>query len=128
LNEGRKTFSWKARARSFRYAWRGLVSLVREEHNARIHAGATLAVVVLGWALRIESWQWLVLMVHIGSVWAAEAFNAAIEALADALHPEHHPLIARAKDFGAGAVLALSIAAAVSGLTIFLPALWARLG
>jgi len=38
-------------------------------------------------------------------------FNAAIETLADHLHPQQHPEIGAVKDIAAGAVLIASIAA-----------------
>lgn len=47
----------------------------------------------------------------IGLVMMAELMNAALETLADRLHPERHPEIGAAKDMAAGAVLAASVAA-----------------
>ncbi|MCI0869316.1 MAG: diacylglycerol kinase family protein, partial [Chloroflexi bacterium] len=41
--------------------------------------------------------------------------------LADAVQPDHDPLIGRAKDLAAGAVLLTSLGAAAVGLLIFLP-------
>ena len=38
-------------------------------------------------------------------VWIVELLNSAIEALADALSVEHHPLLGRAKDLGSAAVM-----------------------
>ncbi|MNT89990.1 Diacylglycerol kinase [compost metagenome] len=42
-------------------------------------------------------------------VLAAELLNSAIEALADALSVERHPLLGRAKDLGSAAVMLLLI-------------------
>jgi diacylglycerol kinase (ATP) len=58
-------------------------------------------------------------------VLSAEAVNTAVEALADKLSPEPDPLIKRAKDVAAGAVLIVAIAALIIGIIIFLPKLWA---
>ncbi|NMH16551.1 diacylglycerol kinase [Tepidiphilus sp. B18-69] len=44
-------------------------------------------------------------------VLVVELLNSAIEAVCDLVHPEAHPLVARAKDLGSAAVL-LSIACA----------------
>ena len=41
-------FSLRSRLRSFSYALHGCCTLVREEHNARIHATITLGVLALG--------------------------------------------------------------------------------
>lgn len=60
----------------------------------------------------------------IGSVLAAEAFNSAIEALADRVNESYDEAIKRTKDLASGAVLLLAIAAAVVGLIIFVPKLF----
>ena len=109
--------------RRLRDAARGLGSLLRTSPNARIHLVATLIVIALGLWLRLSIAQWLWIAGAIGMVWAAEGFNSAIEALADRVSTEHDPLIGRAKDLAAGAVLATAIAAATIGLLIFIPRL-----
>lgn len=111
--------------RRLRDALRGLAVLLRTSPNARIHLVATLVVTGLGLWLRLGVAQWLWIAVAVGVVWAAEAFNSAIEALADRVTVEHDPLIGRAKDLAAGAVLAAAAAAAAIGLLIFLPRLLA---
>jgi len=57
----------------------------------------------------------------------AEAFNTALESLADASVPEQHPLVARAKDSAAAAVLLAAIAAATIGLLVLGRPLFVRL-
>ena len=54
---------------------------------------------------------WAVGALTIGLVMMAELMNAALETLADRLHPERHPEIGAAKDMAAGAVLAASVTA-----------------
>ena len=93
------------------------------EHNARIHAGVTLLVVALGLVLQVSRVEWLALVLAIASVWAAEAVNTAIEALCDATSREFHPLVERAKDIAAGAVLICAIGAATTGLLVLGPPL-----
>lgn len=114
------------RAESFRYAFRGLVQLVGQEPNARLHVLSTLAVCALALALDLprESWAWLI--AAIAAVWCAEALNSGLEALADATHPAPHPLVARAKDLGAAAVLLAAAGAAAVGLLVLGPPLLAR--
>jgi diacylglycerol kinase len=63
-------------------------------------------------------------LIVIALVWAAEAFNTAIEKLTDHLFPEYHETARFAKDVAAGAVLVCAIAALVCGLIIFLPKLF----
>lgn len=121
-------FSLRARARSFRYAGAGLRALLVTQHNAWIHAVVTLAVCGMGLALRIDAGEWRWLVIAIVIVWSAEAFNTALESLADAAKPEQHPLVQRAKDTAAAAVLITAIGAALIGLLVLGPPLLAALG
>ena len=110
----------RARLRSFRYAFAGVRLLFGEEHNARIHATITVLVVVAGIVLRVSPVEWGVLVICIGMVLAAEAFNSAIERVANYLTTERDDRIRDIKDLAAGAVLLCAIAAAVVGCVIFL--------
>lgn len=114
-------FSWRARARSFRYAFRGIGLLFVREHNARIHLVVAFCVILAGIFFHISPLQWIAVSVCIGGVLSAEAVNSAIESLADRVSPERHPLIRDAKDYAAGAVLVFVFAAVAVGLIIFLP-------
>jgi diacylglycerol kinase (ATP) len=119
-----KPFSLRGRARSFAAAGAGLAYVLTSQHNARIHAAATLAVVAAGLALGVSRLEWCLLVAAIAAVWTAEAFNTALESLADAVKPDRDPSIGRAKDAAAGAVLATSIGAALVGLLVLGPHLW----
>lgn len=116
-------FSWRKRIKSFRYAFRGLGTLLESEHNARIHLVAAVGVVAAGCFFGLSAGEWIAVSLAIGAVFAAEAFNSAVEALADLVSPDYHPLIKRAKDLSAGAVLCMALAAAAVGLIVFLPKL-----
>ena len=121
-------FSIAARVRSFGYAFHGVALLLRSQHNAWIHATATLLVCALGALLGVSRGDWLWLVAAIAAVWAAEALNSAIESLADAVHPAPHPLVGRAKDLAAAAVLIVSLGAATIGLLVLGPPLWRWIG
>ena len=120
-------FSMKARAKSFSYAGRGVVALVREQHNARIHLVTTVVVIAAAAFFRVSRLEWCALLLAIAIVWGAEALNTAIEHLADAAVPERHPLVGKAKDAAAGGVLLCAIGAALVAGVIFLPHLSAWL-
>lgn len=115
------------RVRSFAYALRGLATLVRSQPNAWIHGAATAAAVGLAAVLALPRRDWALLVLAIASVWSAEAFNSALEALADRASPDYHPLVERAKDLAAAAVLLVAAGAAGVGLLVLGPPLWARL-
>ena len=111
----------KKRLKSFGFAFKGLVTLVRTQPNARFHLLATSCVVALAVILSVSRMEWAILSLAIGLVWTAEALNTGLEFLSDHVAPQWHELVGNAKDVAAGGVLAASIAAAVAGLLIFLP-------
>lgn len=117
----------RARLQSFAAAARGLAELLAREPNAWIHAAATLAVLALAAFLGLDAagWCWIVLAVAL--VWIAEGLNTALEALADAVAPGRDPVVGRAKDAAAGAVLVAALAAAAIGALVLGPPLWAWL-
>ena len=53
-----------------------------------------------------------------------ELVNTAVEASLDLLHAAPHPLVKRAKDAAAGAVLIASCGAVLVGLAVLGPPLW----
>jgi diacylglycerol kinase (ATP) len=114
-------FSLLKRLHSFRHAFRGVKYLVISQHNAWIHAVATIAVVVLGLSLKISSTDWRWVTVAIALVWMAEAFNTALEVLADEVSQEHRVRIGLAKDAAAGGVLIAALGAVIIGIFVFLP-------
>jgi diacylglycerol kinase (ATP) len=127
-SEEREPFTWRARAGSFVYAFRGVAALLWREHNAWIHVVAAILACAAGWILAISRLEWCLIVFAIGGVLAAEAFNTAIEALADAVAPRRDPLVGRAKDIAAAGVLIMSAGAAIIGLLVFGPRLLAWLG
>ena len=93
------------------FAGHGLWVAVHEEASFRTELLAiVVGVIVLYWTQASLIW-WGLGILLMGAVLAAELLNSAVESLADLVNPEYHPLVARAKDYGAAAVLVLSIAA-----------------
>jgi diacylglycerol kinase len=121
---GSGNFSIGARLRIFVYAGRGIRTMLLSQHNARIHAAATMVVVGGGVAFRLDRYEWIAVVLAIVSVWTAEALNTALEFLCDVASPDFHPLVEKAKDVAAGAVLisalgAVAIAAFAFGPHVF---------
>ena len=110
-----------SRLRSVRHAIRGIAVVLRTQRNARIHLAATVIVIGAGLAFGLDVSEWLWIAVAITIVWAAEGFNTALELVADAVSPEPHPGIGRAKDVAAGAVLIAAVGAAVIGILVLGP-------
>jgi len=116
-------FSVVARLRSVGFAMKGVKTLLISQHNAWIHALATCVVVTAGCCARLGRFEWLALVFAIVSVWTAEAINTAFEFLCDVASPEFHPLVARAKDVAAAAVLIGALGALVIAGVVFGPAI-----
>jgi diacylglycerol kinase len=106
--------------RGFRHAARG-VGLAARDRNFRVMLAGAVAVVTVGFAYDVSSGSWAVLLVCIGAVLGAESGNSAIERLADRVQPEPDPAIRDVKDIAAGAVLVVSVAAAVVGVVVLWP-------
>jgi len=117
-------FSLQARARSFRFAFAGGRVLLTTQHNAWIHAAATVLVVIGGLATRLAPLEWALLALAMGLVWALEAINTAVELLADEVSLEQRPGIGKAKDVAAFGVVAAAVAAALIGMFVFVPHLF----
>jgi len=102
----------------------GVMEGFRSERSMRIHCAAAALVIVCGLLLGLSAWEWIVCAILIGLVIASELLNTALEQAIDILSPQLDPRAKRVKDTAAGAVLIVSLAAAVAGLIIFLPKLW----
>lgn len=113
------------RVHSFQHAGRGVLFMLRTQHNAWIHATVTVLVVALGVVLNVRPHEWCWLVLAMASAWTAESFNTALEIIVDIASPEYRPAAGRAKDVAAGAVLLCSIGATIVGLIILLPRLLA---
>ncbi len=116
-----KPFQLSGRIRSFKYAFSGIWTMLKSQHNAWIHACATIAAVTAGFVFGISTAEWCWLVLAIIAVWMAEALNTAIEFLADVASPEFHPLVKKSKDVAAGAVLISAIGAIIIGIIIIGP-------
>ena len=111
----------KNRILSFKFAFRGIGLLISSQPNARLHLFATVVVVFFAVFFKLNSWEWCILTVAITLVWITEALNSALEFLADSITTEFNPLIKKAKDLAAGAVLLSAIGAVILGILVFLP-------
>jgi len=120
-NEPTKRFSFVARIHSFGFAFSGIGFMLRTQHNAWVHLAASIIVVGAGFGLRVSASDWRWLIVAMLLVWAAEAFNTAVEYVCDMVSPGYSETVKRAKDVAAGAVLINAIGAALIGALTFWP-------
>ena len=121
MTDKQSAFSPSDRIRSIRDAARGIATMVASQHNAWIHAAATAVILLLGLYFGFSKAEWCWIVLAIVTVWTAEALNTAFELLADISSPGFHPLVKKAKDVAAGAVLIAAIGSAAIGLFIIGP-------
>lgn len=109
------------RIEAFRHAFRGGWTLLTSQPHAKVHAVATVVVIVAGYVFRVSTFDWALLVLAISIVWLAEAVNTAIEFLADEVTLERRERIKHSKDVAAFAVLSAALGAATIGILVFLP-------
>lgn len=81
--------------------------------------------IILGFVLKITTFEWLIIILLIAFVLSAEIFNSIVEEVASRFPVDHMREIT--KDMTAGFVLILAIASLVIGIIIFLPKILALL-
>lgn len=116
------------RAQSFRYAFEGWWHVLKTQHNAWIHAIASVLVFVIGFWVSLPPRDWAVIVLAMIAVWMGEFFNTALEAVVDMTMPDVHPLAKVAKDVAAASVLVGALGAAIVGFLILGPPLWEKIG
>ena len=107
--------------KSLGFAIQGIGKTIETEANFKTHLVMAFIVVVSGVILSVSILEWIAILILIGLVLSAELMNTAIELLADEVSMKYNNRIKKAKDAMAGAVLILSVFAAIIGLIIFTP-------
>ena len=111
----------KNRWKSIGFALKGAILLIRTEASIKIQIFITLVMTALGFYLEISNTEWVLQIMAIAMVLGIEGLNTAIEKMADFVQPEFDLKIGFIKDVSAGAVMLVSVAAAIIGLIIYLP-------
>lgn len=106
---------------SFVYAFKGILNVIINERNMKIHLSVLSLVVIAGFLLHISVVEWIACLLCFGAVLSAESFNTAIEKMLDEVSPEFNKKFGDIKDIAAGAVLITTIFSVIIGIIIFLP-------
>lgn len=108
-------------ARSFRFAFKGLMTVIKEEQSFRIQLFSAFVVLILSLAFRISKWEAVALILVASSVLVLELINSTLERVVDYMKPRLHHYVEAVKDIMAAAVLVAAAAAAAVGIIIFWP-------
>lgn len=117
----KKVLSIKRLRKSFGYAFKGIDDVIKHEPNMKIHVVVAILVVIMAFILKVSIIEWIILVLLIGAVLAAETINTTIEKLVDMYTKEYDEKAKIVKDTAAGTVLILAITSAIIGLIIFIP-------
>ena len=117
----KKVLSIKRLTKSFGYAFKGIDDVIKHEPNMKIHVVVAILVVIMAFILKVSIIEWIILVLLIGAVLAAETINTTIENLVDMYTKEYDEKAKIVKDTAAGTVLILAITSAIIGLIIFIP-------
>ncbi len=114
-------FSAKKRILSFKYAFNGIAYIYKTQHNAWIHTVFMFVALTLNIILKINSTEWVAILIVMSMVLVSEIFNTAIELIIDFISPEYNKIAGIVKDVAAGAVLLTVFFAVAVGGIIYLP-------
>jgi diacylglycerol kinase (ATP) len=106
---------------AMRYSWAGLRAAVRHEAAFRQELALGLPMLALVPFIAPGRWQGVLMALSVVMVWVVELVNSAIEALADAVSAQHHPLLGRAKDLGSAAVMLSLLSAGAVWMVLLWP-------
>lgn len=109
------------RIKSVGYALRGALLLIQTEASIKIQVFIALIVTAAGFYYEISAIEWILQIFAIALVIGIEAMNTVAEKIADYIQPEFDKKIGFIKDISAGAVMLVSIAAAIIGFIIYIP-------
>lgn len=99
----------------------GIEYCYNSEINFKFHLLAAVIVLLGSYILEVSLMELIICLILIGLVIAFELMNTVIEIIVDMVQPREDPLAKIAKDASSGAVLVVSIIAAIVGIIIFLP-------
>lgn len=111
----------KGRLKSLRFAFRGMLMLIRSEHSIMVQVVIGMLVSILGFIVGISTTEWMLQTMCIGMVLSAEGLNSAVEKLCDFVNPDYDSKIGRIKDISAGGVGFAAVVAVVVGIIIYGP-------
>ncbi len=98
-----------------------IVSFFNREQNLLIHICVSIIVIIASVILKLNLYEWMLIIFVISFVITTELFNSSIELAVDAYTNKFKELAMVAKDVAAGAVVLSAFTSVVVGLYVFLP-------
>jgi diacylglycerol kinase len=89
----------------FTYAFTGLIEGLKHDSSIRIQFGFAIIAIAVALILKFTIIEWAIWLLCIASVLGLEYINSSLEQVLDYMQIEPNPLIKKAKDLAAAAVL-----------------------
>jgi len=99
------------------------INLFFKERNAQIQLSFGIIAIIMGVILKLNTMEWIAVLIAIGMVLIAEMFNSCIEQVCDFNTLEIDPRIKVIKDMAAGAVLIAALISIAIACFVFIPKL-----
>ena len=106
---------------SLSHAIDGVKTLIKEERNMRFHLVMTVLVIFCAVIFNLTALEKVIVIFLCAAVIGAELINTAVENTVNICAPTFNMFAKKAKDLASGAVLVISLGAAICGLIIFVP-------
>ena len=107
---------------SFRYAFNGIKYTFKNSRNFQIQVLFAFLSIILGYIIKFNKSDYLILLLIVFSVLILEILNTSIESLVDLMVKKKFSNLAKiSKDCSAGAVLLASINSVIIGLCLYIP-------
>lgn len=105
----------------FKNAIAGLLWAFKTQINFKFHTIGLFIAVSLSLVLKISYYEWLIVLTVATGVLTLELINTSLEQTTDAITDQYHPVIKKAKDTAAGAVLIYALYSLIIALIVFWP-------
>lgn len=112
----------------FYYAFTGMLTGIRNDSSIAMQCVIALLVLSISLFFPLTKSEWMIVILLCTLVCAMEWINSALEELVDLVSPGYHEKAKRCKDYGAAAVLVISIGAAGIAAMIYIPYLIQMIG
>lgn len=112
---------YKRLVKSFRFAVRGTITVIKEEQNIKIYLFFALLNLILGWVSHLSYVEWAIIVVTISVTMGVEIINISLEELLDMISPEYNGRTKVIKDVAAGSALITTVAAIIVAIFIYFP-------
>ena len=105
------------------HSFEGVRYFFSNERNGKLQLTIAAIAITASVAFKINSMEWLAVLICVGMVICLEMINTSLEQLSNKVETAYNPVIKLVKDVAAGAVLFASLISIVIGGIIFLPKL-----